>query len=479
MMEKKYSTIERIFKNIFWLLMQMGVKRLTAFFLTVILARYLGPVNYGNLSFAIAFVEFFTIFGNLGIEVYTVKEVSSNKDLTKYFFSKGLLLSIAFGIIVGILIFLASQFIHSDKTLLYILYLIGLSYIFSQIASFLNSLFRAHENMLQIFFIELAHKIPLLIFCLLCVFLKASIIYIAWSYLSASVFYLVYSLLVSFKFFEIRISKEIRHYIDMILKSFPYGLSNMVLIAYFSADIIILFFLKGNESVGIYNSAYKLFLALGTITSIYFGATFPTFSRLSKESYEGLKKGYEKTFKFLVILAIPLAVGGMILSKEIVTLIYGKPFLLTSLPFSLLLSVIPITFLNAFFGHFLLAIGKVKKNLTYFSATCFTNIFLNLLLIPVFDYIGSAFSTIVSEIIFFILAFNYLKHKGYGGISTKTLLKVLANSILMGSILFLLRGQNIFFLILIGALAYLISVLVSKTINLEDLKLLKEGLGIK
>jgi len=473
------STMQRIFRNAFWLLMQLAGGRLLSLFLAIILARYLGVEGYGNFSFIMAFVGFFAVFGNLGLGIYTVKEVSSNKKLTGIFFGNGLVLNIFLAFIVGSLMVGTSNMLYVDNNFLHAIYLMGLSYIFCQVGSFFNSFFIAHENMVYVFVMELAHKISLFVLCAACVFLKLDFIYIAGAYVIASIVYLTCTLGFTLKFFEIKISSELDDYICMLKNSFPYGLSAIALVVYFSADIMILSFFKNNEVVGIYSAAYKLFISLGIISSIYLGAVFPVLSRLFKESPAGLKKAYDKTFKFLLIIGVPLSFGGIILSKKIIVFIYDAPFLSAFVPFSILTSIVAINFFNAFFGHFLAAIGKVGDNLKYLSLACFTNIILNLILIPKFGYIGSALSTVVSELIFFIWAFNYLKKKGYFFMPGKLLGKIFVFSLIMSGILALISGLNVIVLIAMGALIYLTLIWVTKTVDTDDLKLLKEAIGFK
>ena len=481
MLEKSnnLSTMEKIFRNAFWLLMQMASGRLLSFLLTIILARYLGVEGYGKLSFAMAFVGFFVIFSNLGLGVYTVKEVSSNKKLTGAFLGIGLVLNVILAFIIGALMMGASNMLHVNNEFLHAIYFIGLSYIFSQVGSFLHSFFRAHENMFYVFIMELAHKITLFILCVSCVFLKLDFIYIAGAYFIAGMVYLIVSLIFVFKFFRMKISSQVGDYIDMLKKSFPYGLGAIVLIVYFNADIMMLSFFKNKEVVGIYSAAYKLFMGLGIFSSIYLGAVFPVLSRLFKNSPKGLKKAYDKTFKLLLIIGIPLSLGGIVLSKKIIFFIYDLPFLSAFVPFSILTSIIGITFLNAFFGNFLAAIGKVKNSLKFFSIACFINIVLNLIFIPKLGYVGAAFSTVVSEALFFILAFNFLIRTGYDFVPIKLLGKVFVFSLIMSGVLVLANGFNVIILIMIGAIIYLVLILVTRTIDADDLKLLKEAIGSK
>ncbi len=62
-----------------WLLSQHGFKFVVSFFVTVFLARYLGPENYGLFSLSIAYILIFAIFSDLGISNILVRDLVTNE----------------------------------------------------------------------------------------------------------------------------------------------------------------------------------------------------------------------------------------------------------------------------------------------------------------------------------------------------------------------------------------------------------------
>jgi O-antigen/teichoic acid export membrane protein len=64
-----------IYKNLSWLFFDKIFHLFMGIFVTVWIARYLGAVNYGILSYAIAYTSFFSIFVKLGLDKILIREV--------------------------------------------------------------------------------------------------------------------------------------------------------------------------------------------------------------------------------------------------------------------------------------------------------------------------------------------------------------------------------------------------------------------
>src|ERR1035437_8498193 len=67
--------LRRIMGNIGWLMVDRVVRMGMGLFVGVWVARYLGPVQFGSLNFALAFVALFGTVTTLGLEGIVVREV--------------------------------------------------------------------------------------------------------------------------------------------------------------------------------------------------------------------------------------------------------------------------------------------------------------------------------------------------------------------------------------------------------------------
>ena len=70
------------FKNSSWMIFEYIVKIISVFFVTIYIARYLGPESFGLLTYALAILSIFMVLSRLGMESILVREVSKSKEKT-------------------------------------------------------------------------------------------------------------------------------------------------------------------------------------------------------------------------------------------------------------------------------------------------------------------------------------------------------------------------------------------------------------
>jgi O-antigen/teichoic acid export membrane protein len=206
-------------------------------------------------------------------------------------------------------------------------------------------------------------------------------------------------------------------------------------------------------------------------------AIFPSMSKFFISSKDSLKLIYERYFKYMVIIGIPLGVGTTILANNIILLIFGPEFTKSIIALQILIWSIVTTFVGATFVQLLQVINK-QIIITKISAICVViNILLNLVLIPKFSYIGASVATVVTEMI--LVGYIILStHKmGYGityKVALKDLYKVIFAALIMGIFLWYFKELNLFVLIILGALLYFVILYFNRGIDKVDIKLLKQ-----
>ncbi len=475
-MSRERTTVQKLAGNTAWLLLQAAGSKLLSFALNILLVRYLGTAGYGELSFAMAFSGFFTILGDFGLSTYLVKEVAADKAAGPRILGRGLALNVFFSVMTGLLMLASGTAAGLDGRAILLVSLMGAAYLVHQTGAFASAFFRAHEEMSAVFALESLYRLLLLAFCAACVVFRAGLPEIAGAYLAASAVYLACALFVVLRRTFPDLSARFSDYTGMLRESAPYGLSSAVLIIYYNADVVMLSFFRGVKEVGVYSAAYNLYLSLGVITSVYMGAAFPTLARLFKTSPEGTRKAYAKSFKFLMIIGVPVSFGAALLSREIIAALYGAAFAASAPPFAVLSSVTVFLYLNAFLGYFFAAIGRIKDSFFIFCVACSLNIALNFFLIPRLGPVGAACSTVVSEVLYFALAAAYFSRTDYHFMPWGLLLRLGIFASVMGAAVALLRGMNVFALSAAGAALYGLMVLFGGVLDREDIGLIREAL---
>jgi PST family polysaccharide transporter len=81
----------RIFSSASWYLAEKFIRLLSAFFIGALVARYLGPGNYGTLSYSLALISTLSFLGSWGIESLVVRDLVHSPQrqqqvISTYFF---------------------------------------------------------------------------------------------------------------------------------------------------------------------------------------------------------------------------------------------------------------------------------------------------------------------------------------------------------------------------------------------------------
>ncbi len=119
----KSETFKRYFKNTSWLFAEKILRILISFLVTVLVIRYLGPEQFGLLSYAISFYGLFSAISVLGLENISIRELVKYPEKRDNILGSVFLLRLVGGIATIILIAL-TLFISCEPTDISILILI-------------------------------------------------------------------------------------------------------------------------------------------------------------------------------------------------------------------------------------------------------------------------------------------------------------------------------------------------------------------
>jgi len=187
------------------------------------------------------------------------------------------------------------------------------------------------------------------------------------------------------------------------------GLSVVVLI-YWSTDIMMLSKMRSNAEVGLYSAGYRLLTIAKGLVHSYVMAVFPVMSNLYGSSLESFKKSCVRSVKFLLIATIPLAATVSFLAKDILFLLYRSKFLEAAGTLRILIWPIVLFPIANLFGNALIASHHQKTDFLINGISALMNVCLNVLLIRWYGYYGAALATLIS-IVFFVLLQSFAIRK--------------------------------------------------------------------
>jgi O-antigen/teichoic acid export membrane protein len=473
------SQVQRIFKNMSWLLLSQIIASVSGFIWTIIIAQYLGVDDYGVLGFAISFTGILTALNDLGVGTHIIRHVatdfdSANKYLGNAISLKSLFSTFNFGISLIILIIMKCNPITIQITLLF-----TIESILKSFFTLFSSTFQAFEEGKYQAIGNIIMNLLLLLFVFIVIFTDTGIFGITFAYLLSNIIALIYigvALQKNITKINIQFDKEFCKKIT--IASIPFAISGLLHTLYYSIDMIMLTPMSGDYATGIYNATYRLISVLTLFYGVYGAVIFPVMSRMFKNDKELLNVSFEKSVKYLMLIIIPIAVATQFYSLDIVILFFGKEYSAASTPLSILIWTICLIFFNGSVATALNAsfkeIAVAKLN---FIAVIF-NVVLNLFMIPKYSYNGAAVTTVLTDLLLLFLYVYVMKQinlspnkKFYLDIG-----KIITGSVILGIALYFLK-LNMWIAIPIGIIIYFVAIFILRVFDDDDKYIVKEILG--
>ncbi len=470
------NTVQRVFKNLSVLFISQMLSYVLGFFTLVYTARYLGVGGFGTLSLALAFTGIFAVSMDLGLSTLAVREVARDKSITKDYVSNVTTLKILLSLFTFGLIFFTLQLFGYNHQTLQVIYLISIYTIFSTFSQMFYAIFQAHEKMeYQSIGVILASSL-VLIGILLAIHFKFNIVQFSSVYTLVGAFVFIYALSsFSIKFNFPRIKFDYKKLKDLISEAWPFAITTISLNLYLWTDTIILSLIKGPDAVGLYNAAYKLIIILLFIPVMFNNALYPLMSQYYVSSKESLKFTFEKLFKIMIIFALPIGVGTLLIANKVIILVYGDPFIGAVIALQILIWSSVLIFARSPFERLLESTNRQLLITKIFIIGVIFNILLNLIFIPKYSYIAAGIITVLTDIL--VLSLLIYTTRDLEILVSKiiriNILKIIIASLIMGFILKYLSNLNLFILISIGIVIYVILLFLLRVIDNEEILIIK------
>lgn len=470
---KNTSARQTAIKNTFWLAAgQMG-SRLFRAVIIIYAARVLGVAEYGVFAYVLGIAGFFTIFADMGINTVLTRETSRNPKEAPNYFATSLGIKVILLVLTGVIVIFAAPYISNIEIAKNLILLAALLIIVDGLRDFSSAFFRGKEKMELEALLTITSNVAIVLFGFLILqfFVTAEALVAAYIISAGAGTVLGIIILRNYytnflRFFKKNLLRPI------ISSALPIAFLSVLGAFMLNVDILMIGFFKSSSDVGLYSASQKIIQVLYLVPAIIASALFPIFSRLAKNNnHSAIKRIMERGMAAVYLVAIPLTVGGVLVGKNIIDLLYGSEYIQSALTFQILIITPLLVFPGILVSNYLLAYNKQKKLAPYAAMGAIGNVILNILLIPPFGIAGSAVATIGANLIYNTSAWRLAK-KTNNFSTFKNLKKITAATLVMGVIVYTLNalGLHVLAVISISALVYLGILLLWKESTLTEVK---------
>ena len=466
-------TVRKIAKNTGVIIAGNVIFRLVSLFVIIYLARYLGTEGFGKYSFVFAYLTFFNIITDLGLQQIlvrvTAREPSTAPTLIGNAYAIRLLLTV-FAVVLAIIIITLLP--YPADTTLYI-YIASFTLLFISFSDFYATIFQANLAMEYSVVAKLAFKFISAGLILWIIFSHGTLTQVMLVLVFSEGVRTLISYLFSRNFIRPRFAIDFGLWRYLLKECLPLALTSVIIILYYRIDVIMLSMMNGDGAVGIYSAAHRLCDPFSLIPYALTMSLLPLMSSYFKTSEDKLIRIYTLAVRYLLIIALPIAVGTVFIADNAILLIYKAPFadsatVLRILIWAVMFGMVQLVFLNV-----LVAIDRQKLIMLSTAFCAAVNMVLNFILIPVMSYDGAAIATVATSAVLTLSMFYFIsKHLRVIPVH-KILIKPMLAVFVMGASMYYLPNLNIVVLVLLAATVYIVTLLGLKGFTTDDLELLK------
>ena len=473
---ENYSTeniVNRMAKNTGWIIFGHLLNTAIGLITVTYLARYLGSEGFGKYSFVYAYLWFFGIITDLGINTILVRDISRDRAGAAIFIGNVIIIKLLLSILTIFLSCLIIVYLKSSSEIRTLVFIGALGFIFS-FGSVYRVIFQASLNMFYPTAINILDSIVKFILFMWLVAIRASLakfVFATVVYILPGLFAIIYF---SARFVKPVFKVNFALWRNLLKESWPLVFTAVFIIIYTRIDQLMLFHMKGAREVGYYAAAVRVVEIFTVIPAAFLTSVFPLMSTYFKTSRESLKLIYRLSFKYMLSIILPIAVGVSLLSKQITVILYGKEFLPSVSALTILIWSEVFVFYGIVNQSILVSANKQKIDLMFTSVAAATNIVLNFILIPNYGIAGASIATVVSYSLGggAITGFFLSSTRAYNVTAWKTMARPLIASSVMAIFVYFLRPIPLM-AVFGGALVFCAVMFFLRGIDQEDIRLIK------
>ena len=394
------TVLNRVAGNTAWLIVDRIGRLIIAFVVSLWVARYLGPDNFGLLNYATALVGLFVPFAQLGLSSIVVRDVMRSPDeqyvvlgtaFAMQFF--GGLLMLLFSI--GAVLLLNAN--NSDLQLLVLIVAVARLFTAFQVIddwyqSQLKSKYSVIAKSGALFFVP-ALKIGLILNQAPLWAFAATVF--AEMLLGAIGLGITYGFTEgAFKQWRFRIDKATQ----LLNDSWPLLFSAIAIIIYMKIDQVLLQVMVGERELGLYSAAVRISEIWYFVPVTIMSSLFPVIIAAKERGPEQYYKILRWTFRLMAGLSVSVAVIVSFTGAWIIPLLFGQEYAEASKILSVhVWAGVPVA-MGAATSPWVVTEGVTTVTLhrTIFGAL--VNVALNLWLIPIYGGLGAAIATLIAYI---------------------------------------------------------------------------------
>lgn len=387
----------KVARNAGWLIGGNVVHKALAFLMSILVARYLGPGDYGLINYAGAYTAFFASLCTLGINSVIVKEFLDNPDEQGVALGTTFVLRGVSSLLSALAIVCIVLFVDADEPLtIAVVALCSVGLVF-QVYDSMKCWFQAR---LQSKYCAIAVNISYLAVCAFQVALLALGKDVRWFALASSVDYIVAACFLFAVYRRMggqRLSFSWEKGLAILRLSVPFILAGLMVAVYASTDRLMLKQMLDDTAVGFYSLACSLSTAWTFVLSSIIDSVYPAIVQAFQRDRAVYNKLNRQLYAVVFYVSCGMSLVVMLVAEPLVRLLYGDSYLPAVAPLRVVVWYTAFSYLGVARNPWMVCEGCQGYLKYLYAAAAALNVVMNLALIPLWGATGAAAASLATQ----------------------------------------------------------------------------------
>lgn len=388
---------KKVFQNAKWIVICKVIQSLLQMVIGMLSARYLGPSNYGLISYASSVVAFAVPFMQLGMGETLVREYVIDPEKDGEILGTGLVMNLVAGVacIIGVICFaLAAN--AGEPTTIIVCALYSLSLLFQAVEMtkywFQAKLLSKYSSlaMLWAYLVVSAYKIFLLVY-------QKNVYWFAVSYCVEYCVVGVILLIVYKRIGRQKIRFSLATARDLFSRSKYYIMASLMVTVYQNTDHVMLKMISGDAENGFYATAITCTIIVSFVYTAIIDSMRPVILESKQESQNVFENNVSRLYSLVIYLSLAQSICFTLLAKPIVLILYGPDYLPAVNVLRIIVWQLAFSYMGTVRNVWILGEGQYRLLWRINLIGVVANVILNAVMIPKWGACGAAFASVLTQ----------------------------------------------------------------------------------
>lgn len=400
--------LQRAIGNTGWLLVDWAVRLAGGLLVSVWVARYLGPENYGKLSYAMALAALFGAAAAVSHGDVLVREFVNDRARQAATLASAVVLRVAGGLVAWVLAVEAAMLLRPGHHELHVLVAILAAGLVFQATGAIEAWFQSLAASRGAVIARIIAFVTASLITVGLILMSAPLTAFGWVALAGSVLTAL-CLLGAYRLVG-GLGSWLPRWERMqflFRESWPLWLAGLFLLVMMKTDQIMLGAMLGDRATGIYGAAVRLSEVWYVLPMAIVGSATPAIIEARGRSAALFADRLRRLFRLLAGLALPMAVFLSLASRYVVEWLYGPAYADAAAVLAVHAWAMPFVFLGVGQAPWTVCEGLARLTLVRAMAASLVNLLLNLIFIPLWGPVGAAAAVVISQAVWAV-GFNVM-----------------------------------------------------------------------